>query len=47
VDSKGDTVIRVYFVRHAEPEHGWGDDRTQPLTVVGKRSICMLRRFQI
>lgn len=29
-------MIKVYFVRHAEPEHEWGDDRTRPLTVDGK-----------
>ena len=25
-------VTKVYFVRHAQPEHMWEDDRTRPLT---------------
>jgi 2,3-bisphosphoglycerate-dependent phosphoglycerate mutase len=25
----------VYFVRHAQPVHGWQDDRTRPLTAEG------------
>ena len=25
-------MTRVYFVRHAQPEHSWEDDRTRPLT---------------
>lgn len=28
-------MTRVYFVRHAQPEHGWADDRTRPLTKEG------------
>lgn len=29
-------MTKVYFVRHAQPEHGWEDDRTRPLTAEGK-----------
>lgn len=29
-------MTRVYFVRHAQPEHQWKDDRTRPLTEEGK-----------
>ncbi len=29
-------MTKVYFVRHAQPEHNWEDDRTRPLTVEGK-----------
>ncbi|MDE6639627.1 MAG: histidine phosphatase family protein [Acetatifactor sp.] len=29
-------VTKVYFVRHAQPEHMWEDDRTRPLTDEGK-----------
>ena len=28
---------RVYFVRHAQPEHDWKEDRTRPLTEEGKK----------
>jgi 2,3-bisphosphoglycerate-dependent phosphoglycerate mutase len=28
-------MTRVYFVRHAQPEHSWEDDRTRPLTKDG------------
>lgn len=28
-------MTTIYFVRHAEPEHGWEDDRTRPLTKEG------------
>ena len=36
-------MTRVYFVRHAQPEHDWEEDRTRPLTeknriVVDERS---------
>lgn len=29
-------MTRVFFVRHAQPEHEWEDDRTRPLTAEGK-----------
>lgn len=28
-------MTKVYFVRHAQPEHAWEDDRTRPLTKEG------------
>jgi len=28
-------MTSVYFVRHAQPEHSWEDDRTRPLTGEG------------
>lgn len=28
-------MTHIYFVRHAQPEHDWEDDRTRPLTVEG------------
>jgi len=28
-------MTSVYFVRHAQPEHSWEDDRTPPLTDEG------------
>lgn len=30
-------MTRVYFVRHAQPEHDHADDRTRPLTDEGKK----------
>ncbi len=30
-------MTRVYFVRHAQPEHAWEDDRTRPLTEEGRQ----------
>lgn len=30
-------MIKVYFVRHAEPEHGWEDEETRPLTAEGRK----------
>jgi 2,3-bisphosphoglycerate-dependent phosphoglycerate mutase len=29
-------MTRIYFVRHAQPQFGWMDDRTRPLTSEGK-----------
>ncbi len=29
-------MTRVYFVRHAQPDFEWADDRTRPLTAEGK-----------
>ena len=29
-------MTKVFFVRHAEPEHSWKEDRTRPLTQEGK-----------
>lgn len=30
------SMTKVYFVRHAQPEHDWEEDRTRPLTEEGK-----------
>ena len=27
----------MYFVRHAQPEHDWKEDRTRPLTKEGQK----------
>lgn len=29
-------MTKVYFVRHAQPDHTWKDDRSRPLTTEGK-----------
>ncbi len=34
---RGDEMTRVYFVRHAQPDHGDPDDRNRPLTEEGKK----------
>lgn len=31
-------MTKVYFVRHAQPEHDYLDDRTRPLTEEGKKA---------
>lgn len=36
---------RVYFVRHAQPEHAWKEDRTRPLTEEGKRDSAIVLEF--
>ena len=30
-------MTRVYFVRHAQPEHDWEEDMTRPLTEKGRK----------
>ena len=35
-------MTRVYFVRHAQPEHDWKEDRTRPLTEEGDRKSTRL-----
>lgn len=38
-------MTKVYFVRHAQPEHMWEDDRTRPLTEEGKRDSKLVLDF--
>lgn len=38
-------MTRVYFVRHAQPEHTWKEDRTRPLTIEGKRDAAIVLEF--
>lgn len=38
-------MTNVYFVRHAQPEHMWEDDRTRPLTEEGKRDSKLVLDF--
>ncbi|MDE7157024.1 MAG: histidine phosphatase family protein [Lachnospiraceae bacterium] len=35
-------MTRVYFVRHAQSEHAWKEDRTRPLTEEGKRDSAIV-----
>lgn len=35
-------MTRVYFVRHAQPEHEWEEDRTRLLTEEGKKDSVVL-----
>lgn len=38
-------MTKVFFVRHAEPEHSWKEDRTRPLTQEGKNDSKKLLGF--
>ena len=38
-------MTRVYFVRHAQPEHDWKEDRTRPLTEEGKKDSVVVLEF--
>lgn len=38
-------ITKVYFVRHAQPEHTWKDDRTRPLTAEGREDTKMVLDF--
>ena len=38
-------MTTVYFVRHAQPEHGWEDDRSRPLTEEGKADSKIVLDF--
>lgn len=38
-------ATEVYFVRHAQPEHMWEDDRTRPLTDEGKKDTKIVLDF--
>ena len=29
------TITRIFYVRHAEPDHAWREDATRPLTALG------------
>jgi len=38
-------MTKVYFVRHAQPEHAWDDDRTRPLTDEGLNDALKVTYF--
>lgn len=38
-------ITRVYFVRHAQPEHAWENDRTRPLTTEGMQDTEIVLDF--
>lgn len=38
-------MTRIYFVRHAQPDHKWEDDRTRPLTDEGKQDAEIVLEF--
>ena len=44
-------MTSLYFVRHAQPVHGWEDDRTRPLTEEGfsdsKKVTALLQELKI
>ena len=38
-------MTKLYFVRHAQPEYGWKDDKTRPLTKEGKADSQIVLDF--
>ena len=38
-------MTKIYFVRHAQPEHAWEDDKTRPLTGEGKKDSAIVFEF--
>lgn len=40
-------MLKIFFVRHAQPEHDWEDERTRPLTQEGKIDSRSVMRFLI
>jgi 2,3-bisphosphoglycerate-dependent phosphoglycerate mutase len=38
-------MIKVFFVRHAQPEHAWENDRTRPLTAEGNSDVKKVLEF--
>ena len=38
-------MTKVYFVRHAQPDFAWEDDRTRPLTAEGKADSKVVVEF--
>lgn len=38
-------MTRLFFVRHAQPQHSWKDDRTRPLTEEGMQDISRVLEF--
>jgi len=38
-------MTKVYFVRHAQPDFAWEDDRTRPLTAEGKEDSMVVMEF--
>lgn len=38
-------MSQIYFVRHAQPDFSWKDDRTQPLTAAGKTDAGIVLDF--
>lgn len=38
-------MTRVYFVRHAQPDHAWEDDRSRPLTMEGREDSRKVLEF--
>lgn len=38
-------MTRIYFVRHAQPDFGWTEDLTRPLTEEGKKDSKVVLEF--
>jgi 2,3-bisphosphoglycerate-dependent phosphoglycerate mutase len=42
---RDEMMTTVYFVRHAEPDHKWLDDRTRPLSAEGELDTVQVREY--
>ena len=38
-------MTKLYFVRHAQPQHDWEEDKTRPLTMEGKEDSKIVLEF--
>lgn len=38
-------MTKIYFVRHAQPEHSWEDDSKRPLTEEGEKDSAIVLEF--
>lgn len=38
-------MTKIYFVRHAQPDHDWEEDRTRPLTAEGEKDSAIVFQF--
>ena len=38
-------MTKIYFVRHAQPDYAWKEDRTRPLTEDGKNDSVIVLEF--
>lgn len=43
--TQNSAITKVYFVRHAQPDHTHGNDRTRPLTSEGKKDSKIVFNF--
>lgn len=44
-DEINENITKIYFVRHAQPQHNLEDDRTRPLTDEGEKDTEIVLKF--